>query len=165
MATNFLLAAGTNGYVSSLTTLMTTELNALASGGAATSSVGGSSGVFTQSSTSNGIWANVQFTAGGASTPTAGGYIAGWFLLSLDGNSTIETAISTPSTTVLALPRTPDFIIPFDAVALTAGNIKTANGLIRMPFGSYKLLVQNLTGAALSATGHTIKAATGAVQY
>lgn len=165
MAVNFLQAAGTNGFIATPFNLQSTELNALASGGAATSSVGGSSGVFSQTNDANAIWGSVYFTAGGASTPTAGGYIAGWFLRSTDGGTTFESAIATPSTTVPALQRSPDFIIPFSAAALSTGNIVWATGLVRLPFESYKVVIQNMTGAALSASGHTVKLGPVATQY
>ncbi len=166
MATNFIYATGTNGFLTVPTSILTTELNALADGAACTSSVNGASGVFSQSTLGSGIWGSVYFTAGGASTPTAGGNLAGWFLLSTDGGTTFESAISTPSTTVSALARAPDFIIPLDAVALSSGNIKWALGReIRLPSQSYKILLQNRSGAALSASGHTIKCGSIAMQY
>lgn len=166
MATNFLYATGTNGFLTAPISLMTTELNALASGGAATSSVNGTSGKFSQSSLGSGIWGSAYFTAGGASTPAVGGHIACWFLLSTDGGTTFEAAISTPSTTVAALARAPDFVIPFDNVALSAGNIKWCQGRrILLPAEGWKLLVQNNTGNALSATGHVISCGSVATQY
>jgi hypothetical protein len=144
---------------------MSTELNSLANGSAATSSVGGTSGVFTQTNFANAIWSEIYFTAGGAFTPTAGGFIAGWYLKSPDGGSTYESAISTPSTTVMALPRSPDFIIPFDAVALAANNQKWGQSYFKNPWPTCKVLIQNLTGAALYSSGNLIKAGPVATQY
>jgi hypothetical protein len=167
MPTNFLDAAGTNGLIQSAFTLMSTELNSLTSGGAATSSVNGSSGVFTQSSYSNAIWAPVWFQAGGSFSPTAGGALVGWFLLSPDGGSTFEAAISTPSTTVPALPRSPDFIIPLDSSGTySSSTIKWCAGrFVKAPWESHKVLIQNLSGTTLPASGNLIKAAGVAVQY
>ena len=54
MAADFLLDPGTNGYITSLFNLVTTELNTLGIASATTSSVGGSSGVFSQSRNSVG---------------------------------------------------------------------------------------------------------------
>lgn len=166
MAINFLEATGTNGFIATPFNLMSTELNALASGAAATSSVGGTSGVFSQTNNASGIWGSLYFTAGGAFTPTAGGFLAGWFLLSTDGGTTFEAAISTPSTTVSAVSRAPDFIIPLDNAAHASGNIRWCQGRrIQLPFESYKVIIQNNSGVALSASGHTIKVGPVAIQY
>jgi hypothetical protein len=166
MPTDFLYKTGTNGFLTAPINLFSTELNALASGAAATSSVGGTSGVFSQSSLGSGIWGSLYFTAGGAFTPTAGGYLAGWFLLSTDGGTTFEAAISTPSTSVPALSRAPDFVIPLDNVAHASGNIRWCQGRrILLPAESYKVLIQNNSGVALSASGHTIKCGSVAEQY
>lgn len=168
MAINLLNAAGTNGFISAPINLMSTELNALGSGAAATSSVGGSSGVFTQADFGSAPWLSIYFNAGGVSTPVLGQCLYGWFLKSPDGGSTFEAAISTPSTTVLALPRSPDFIIPLDNAALASGNIKWAQGTaIKSPWEACKILIQNLGGSsptALSASGHTILAGGVALQ-
>jgi hypothetical protein len=169
MATNFLEAAGTNGFVAAPINLQSTELNALAGGSAATSSVGGSSGVFTQTSFSNCPWISVYFTSGGTFTPVVGQCLYGWFLLSPDGGSTFETAVSTPSATVLALSRSPDFIIPLDNAAFASGNIRWCQGrFIKAPWESTKVLIQNVGGSspvALPATGNLIKAGGVAIQY
>lgn len=158
MASNFLLQAGTSGFLATPFNLQSTELNALASGSAAVSSVGGTSGVFSQTNTINAIFGSVYFTAGGSFTPTAGGFLAGWFLLSTDGGTTFETVVATPSTTVLAIPRPPDFVIPLSAAAYASGNIAWATGrFVSLPFESFKVEIQNLSGAALSASGHLIK--------
>jgi hypothetical protein len=168
MATNFLNSAGSNGFISAPINLMSTELNALGSGAAATSSVGGASGVFSQTNFSSAAWLSIYFTAGGAFTPVVGQCLYGWFLKSPDGGSTFESAIATPSTTVLALPRSPDFIIPLDNVAFASGNIKWAQSFIKSPWEFSKVIIQNIGGSspvALSASGHTIKAGGVAIQY
>lgn len=166
MATNFLYASGTNGFLTTPISFMTTELNTLASGAAATSSVNGTSGVFSQASLGSGIWGSLYFTAGGAFTPTAGGNLSGWFLLSTNGGTTFENAISTPSTTVAALPRAPDFIIPLDNVAFASGNIKWTQGRrIILPAESYKIVIQNNSGVALASSGNIISCGSIAEQY
>lgn len=166
MTANFLEAAGTNGFIATPFALLTTELNALANGAAATSSVNGTSGVFSQTNDANAIWGSLFFTAGGAFTPAAGGYLAGWFLPSPDGGTTFESAVATASSTVPALARSPDFVVPLDAAALASGNIKWVQGRrAQLPFESYKVLVQNMSGAALPATGNTIKNGPVATQY
>jgi len=168
MPTNFLNTAGTNGLIQAKFSLMTTELNALGSGSGVISSVNGTSGVFTQSNYSNAIWAGVQLSGGGAFTPTAGGFIAGWFLLSQDGGSTFENVIATPSTTVMALGRTPDFIIPTyeGGAAWASGTVRSIQGrFVKAPWESHKIYIQNLSGVALSASGHVLSATGVAIQY
>jgi hypothetical protein len=160
VATNFLLAAGTNGFLATPFNLQSTELNALANGSSAVSSVGGTSGAFTQTNTANAIWGEIAFTAGGAVTPTAGGYIAGWFLYSPDGGTTYETTASNTD-----LPRSPDFIIPLLASAYAANNIAQASGIVRLPWWSFKVFTVNHSGATLPATGNLIKLGPVAIQY
>lgn len=167
MATNFLEAAGTNGFLVTPVTLMTTELNALASGSAATSSVNGTSGVFNQTSFGSGIILSGFFTWTTTITPTAGGNLACWWLRSTDGGTTFESVLSTASTTVPALGRAPDFTIPVyeGGTALGAGGVKWAQAEFSYPWVSTKLLVQNNSGVALAATGNVIKAGSVAIQY
>lgn len=163
---DFLLDPGTNGFIASAFNLQTTELNSLASGGAATSSVGGSSGVFSQTNFGNAIECLLSFTAGGAWTPTAGGVIAGWWLESTDGGTNFETLISTPSTTVPALSRPPDFIIPvYEGGAAWASTNFRFSQPSRAPYPSCKVVAQNLSGAALPAAGNIIKAYPVAWKY
>ena len=169
MPTNFLDTTGTNGLIQAAFNLMSSELNALGSGLAATSSVGGSSGVFTQTNWSNAIWGGIYFTAGGAFTPTSGGYLAGWFLLSPDGGSTFETLIATASATVLALSRAPDFVIPvYEGGAAWANtNMRYQQGrFCKVPWESHKIVIQNMSGATLPAVNTNLVKGTGmAVQY
>lgn len=157
MATTVQLDAGTNGWVTTPVNLLTSELNSLASGGAATSSVGGSSGVFSQSSFSNAPLGEIWFTSGGTFTPAAGGYLAGWFLKSTDGGTTFETIVATASTTVAALSRQPDFTIPLDNAAFASSNIRFGS-IVNLPAPSAKVVLQNLTGGSLPASGNKITA-------
>lgn len=160
MATNFLEAAGANGFIATPFNLMTTELNALGSGANAVSSVGGTSGVFTQASFASAPWCEVHFKAGGAFTPTAGGFLAGWWLYSPDGGSTFEKVVAATD-----IPRAPDFVIPLFASAYASGDIAQALGLVRVPFWSTKLYIGNRSGVALSASGHVIQAGPVTLQY
>lgn len=163
MATNFLETTGTNGFLTTPFNLLSTELNALATAtpGVATSSVGGTSGVFTQTNFGSGIWGVVHFLAGGAFTPIAGAYIPGWFLYSPDGGTSFE---KTSTGATADLPRPPDFIIPLFAAAYAANDI-SSSGIIRLPWWSCKVFVVNRAGANFPATGNLIKAASVAVQY
>jgi hypothetical protein len=171
MATNFLDAAGTNGFIQAQFNLLTTELgngSGIANGAAVTSSVGGTSGVFTQASWSQAIWGGIQFKSGGAFTPTAGGFLAGWFLISQDGGSTFEAAIATPSATVMALGRAPDFEIPLyeGGAAWASGNIRAQQGrYIKLPWESHKILLQNLSGVTLPTSGNVLSGTGQAIQY
>lgn len=159
MASNFLQAAGTNGYLGGIVTAMTTDLNTWANAGVVLSSVGGASGVFTQASTANAIWAEILYLNGSATTtPTGVPNIAGWFVRSQDGGTTFEPATA-------ALPRAADFVIPLPAAALVAGQIFYASGRIALPAGSYKILVQNNSGVALTSTGNKLILGPVAIQY
>lgn len=160
MATNFLEATGTNGFIATPFNLLSTELNALATANSATSSVGGTSGVFSQTNYASAIWAELYFVSGGAFTPASPNYIAGWFLFSPDGGSTFELTVANTD-----LSRTPDFTIPLFASAYASGNIAQASGLVRVPWWSNKVFVNSHAGASLPATGNLIKAAPVAIQY
>lgn len=166
--TDFLWDTGTNGFIAAPLDLMTIELNALASGAAATSLVGGSTGVFTQTSTASAILGEAQFNSGGSFTPVAGQALLAWFLKSLDGGATFEALVATPSITVPALPRPPDFVIPLDNAALASGNKKFAIGPFRIFPGSWKLVLQNTapsTATALPAVSNKITIAPPAWKY
>jgi hypothetical protein len=165
MATNFLeYSGGTNGFLTAPVTLMTTELNALGSGAAATSSV---AGPWTQATFSSGIILSGFMTGTTTITPTSGGNMSCWWLRSNDGGTTFESVVSTPSTTVAALGRSPDFIIPLyeGGAALGSTWLKWAMAEFIYPWVSTKLLVQNNSGVALAATGNVIKVGSVAIQY
>jgi hypothetical protein len=156
MPTNFLQESG---FLVTPFNLMTTELNALASGANAVSSVGGTSGVFTQTNFGSGIFGMVHFKAGGAFTVVAGGYIAGWFLYSPDG-SAFEKVVAAAD-----LPRPPDFIIPLPTGATVSNDVFQSSGLCRLPWWSTKVYIGNRSGVAFSASGHVIQCAPVAIQY
>lgn len=161
MATNFLeYSGGTNGFLTSPINAFTTEINTLANGSSATSSVGGTSGAFTQSSFGSGIWGVAHFKAGGAVTPTAGGYLAIWFLYSPDGGTTYEFTVSNTD-----LPRPPDITIPLYASAYASGNISQSSGIFRLPFWQCKLFIVNHAGAALPSSGNVVQIGSVAIQY
>lgn len=150
MTANFLEAAGTGGLITPATTVAwVTALASLANGAASTSST-----VFSQSTFSNAQKLQAWFINGTASfTPIAGGNLSFWWLMSTDGGTTFETLVATPSSTVAALPRAPNFVIPFDVAAFASGNIRMAQGPFRYPYLGAKLVVQNNTGVTLSTTG------------
>lgn len=169
-ATNFLESAGTNGFIATPFSLMTTELNTLTYGSAVTSSVNGTSGVFSQSSGGSSIWCSIWLKLGGnfAATPAVGGVIEGWFLRSSDGGTTFESAVATASSTVAALPRAPDFILPASAATYASGNLIWAAGdYVKLPWTSYKVIIQNLLGtsASTASSGNILTCGPTAIQY
>jgi hypothetical protein len=142
--------------ISPLTLTAGTDLASLASGSAVTLS-GGTGGAFTQTDTGSAQTGIVYFqTVTAGFTPTAGGGISIWWLFSPDGGSTYETTPATPSTTVPALPRPPDCIIPLDAAALGTSAVKVSLPC-KLPYGKFKVLVQNNAGAAFGAGNYTLK--------
>jgi len=159
MATNFLQAAGSHGFIVTPVTIMTTELNTLANGSCAASSVGGTSGVFTQTNFGQAIWAELEFIAGGAFTPTAGGFLALWWLFSEAGSTFEKTVTATDQ------PRSPDAIIPLFASAYATNDIAKANGIIRLPAYDTKGYMANHSGVSLPGSGNIIKVGPTATQY
>jgi hypothetical protein len=141
-----------NGLIASLLTLESTELNALTNTSIALSSVGGSSGLFTNANTGAAIYGEMSLTLGAiGSALSAGANIAGWFIRSLDSGSTFEQSSAAP-------PRAPDFIIPLPATTISAA-AQFASGTIRLPSVQFKVLLQNNTGQTLAATSNTLKLA------
>lgn len=159
MASDFLLDAGTNGFIATPFNLFSTELNTLTNGSTATSSVGGTSGVYSQTNFANAQKTLVYFQAGGAFTPTAGGCLAGWWLYSDDGGTHFEKTVSST-----ALPRAPDFLIPLFASAYASGD-RAWGYVSRAPWPSCKVYVQNNAGASLPSSGNLILAAPVAEKY
>ena len=130
----------------------------LASGGALTSTTSGWRGTgivvpatdcIAAGSTVEAPIADVFFIAGASVTPGTGGVISGWFEKIPWG--TAESQISTPSTTVPAQARSPDFVIPLDAAAFAANNFKQASGDIELPGGNFYTIIQNNSGTVLPA--------------
>jgi hypothetical protein len=150
VATNFLEAAGTGGLITPATTVAwVTALASLTNGSTSLSST-----VFSQATFANARKLQAWFINGTASfTPTVGGCLSFWWLPSTDGGTTFETITATPSSTVAALARSADFLIPFDVAAFTSGSIRFAQGPFAYPYLGAKLLMQNNSGATLSTTG------------
>ena len=158
MSTNFLeFSGGANGFLVSFFNVMTTELNGLGNATGATQSVAGN---LNQTALGSGIWGILDFVSGGSFTPTNGGYIAGWFLLSPDSGVTFEKTSGNND-----LPRPPDFIIPLFAVAYAANDFSQSSGLVRLPWWTSKIFVVNHAGVTLPSSGNVINIASVAVQY
>jgi hypothetical protein len=160
MSADFLLDPGTSGFIATPFNLLSTELNAIANAGTATSSVGGTSGVFTQTNFANAQWVLPYWTYGAAfgTAPTAGANLTGWWLMSPDGGTTFEATVSGT-----ALPRPPDFIIPVYLNITSTGIL--FGPVCRAPWTSCKVLIQNNTGQTLPATGNLIKCGPVAERY
>ncbi len=164
MTSPFLWGAGSsnNGLIISALTLMTTELNSLASSSGVVSSAGGLStnGVFNSTLTGQAILGDVSFLAGGAFTPTAGANIAGWFIKSKDGGSTYEYSGAVS-------PRAPDFIIPLVAAPYAANQQAWSAGThkVIVPAGYFKVYVQNNAGATLYSSGNTLVLSSPTINY
>lgn len=143
--------------ISPLTLTAGGDLNGLTSGSAATLTGGGSAGVSSQANIGSARKGIIYFqTVTAGFTPALGGNISIWFLFSPDGGSTYETTPATPSTTVPALPRAPDCIIPLDNAALGTSALKPST-LCPLPYGTFKVLVQNNAGANFGAGNYTLK--------
>ncbi len=165
MTANFIWFPGTsnNGLLTTVLTLMTTEIESLGSGSSVVSSVGGASGVFSNTNTGQAIWADLFLDLGNpgvASNTSAGANLAGWFFTSPDG-TTFETV--TPP------PRPVDFIIPLPSGTTIAANVVfKSQGVVRMPALPFKVLIQNNCGQAFGNGGTVVpylKMAPFAVQY
>ena len=161
MAVNFLWYAGTgnSGLLATAFNLQSTELNTLTTGSIAVSSVGGTSGVFSQVSTGQAIWGEIFLTLGAiGSALSAGANMAGWWVQSYDGGTTFEQS-------AVVEARSPDFIVPLPATTIGAASIYKAAGLVRLPALQFKVMLQNNTGQSLAATANTVKLAPIAAQY
>jgi hypothetical protein len=161
MTTPFLWGLGTsnNGLLASLLTLQSTELNSLASGSVALSSVGGSSGKFTNANTGAAIWGELFLTLGTiGSALQSGANVAGWFISSSDSGSTYEKSSAAPS-------RPPDFIIPLPAATISAADQFKAAGKILLPSVQFKVLLQNNTGQTFASSANTLKLAPISVNF
>jgi hypothetical protein len=161
MAVDFLQDPGTSGFIVTPFSLMTTELNALASAGVATSSVAGGTGIFNQTSFGSAVYGRLWFKLGGAfsAAAAAGANLSIWFLTSSDGGTTFE------SQTVNPPPRAPDVIIPVGASVYAANALLFSPPRIALPAESCKIVLQNNCGQALSASGHILTCGPQAVHY
>jgi hypothetical protein len=126
-----------------------TGFSGLTNGGAVVSTVSGASGVFSPLLWGHGQYGEIWFNAGGAFTPAVNGALLGWFLLSLDGGTTFETQVATPSASIAALERAPDFIIPFSNAAHASGHRVKGAWPVRPPPVHHRVLVQNRSGVTL----------------
>src|SRR5689334_12539807 len=124
MTSNLLWGAGTsnNGLLTAAFNFMadTSELASLANNAYVVSSVSGSSGVFSNSTTAQAVYADLFLTLGaiGSSLGT-NACLAGWFLESYDGGTTFEQTSAVPS-------RPCDFTIPLPNSTISAAAVYIA---------------------------------------
>lgn len=149
--TTSLWAPGTSndGNYVALLTLATTELNSLTTGSYAISSVGGASGIYTNSNTGQAMFGIPIFTFGGTVTPATPFILSCWFLQSADG-TTFEDSSA-------LLARAPDFVFAFSANAYASKTVIAPRVVV--PALKWKLGVLSGVGATLASTGNTIKLA------
>jgi hypothetical protein len=157
--TDFLWDSGgsNTGLVGSSFSLMTTEMNSLASAAGAVSSVGGTSGLFNQTNYSSAMLCGIYLTFGASFTPGTGSPdFLGWFLF----NGT-EVAVANTD-----LPRNPDFIIPVvGSNAYASSSVVLAAGIVRVPPWPHKVFLMNHTGSALPSSGSSLTAFPVAMKY
>jgi hypothetical protein len=159
--TNFLQATGTNGFIATPYTVLSTELDGLTAAHSGLSSVNGTSGVFSQTDHGHAIEGLPYFVAGGAFTPVAGDFLAGWFIFSPDGGTNFEFTLANAD-----LTRPADFVIPLLATAYSSGKIAPASAKVRLPYSSYKVFLQShLASVTLPSSGNLLKIGPTANQF
>lgn len=130
-----------------LQTVMSTELNSLASTAIAISSVAGASGIITLTSAGYPM-AFAELLVGFGGSPTANSTINVWFLTSIDG-ANMEDGGGT------VIPqRSPDLFFPLRALSSPQRLTK----ICKLPVTAFRVLVQNnSTGQTMNSSGNTLK--------
>ncbi len=128
-----------SSFTQSLTSCMTTELNALANGSAII-------GAAIDNTTNLDLWADFQLNVDFVSAPTAGTSVDLYLIPSLDGTNYAD------SSAVLA----PYYVGSFPMCAVTSAQIAMVR---RVPLGpgKFKPYVYNGSGQAFPATGSTVQ--------
>ncbi len=128
-----------SAYTQSLTSTMTTELNALANGS-------GIIGAAIDNTTNLDLWADFQLNVDFVSAPTAGTSVDLYLIPSLDGTNYADSGAVLP----------PYYVGSFPMVATTAAQIAVVR---RVPLGpgKFKPYVFNGSGQAFPATGSTVQ--------
>lgn len=127
-----------------LTTVMSTELNALGS------SSGKAISAAMDNTDNQDLFANLELTVTFASAPTVGTVVELYLLPSLDGG----TSYADGSTSVL--PQSSLYVGGFAVRAITTVQRLHMRG-VSLPPGFFKYLVQNTTNQAFPATGSTLE--------
>ena len=161
-----LWAAGSSnsGQLISPLSLLSTEAGwngtALAIGGYLQSSVGGTSGIFTNANTGQAIIGDLYFETAAAITPTVGGALSIWWDKA-DASGNFEPCGAT-------LARPPDAVIPLAAAALSTNTPYYSVGVhsARIPATTFKVCLQNNSGVVLSsAAGNKLMLISPAANY
>ena len=97
-------------------------------------------------------------------TPGAGQNLAVWLLRSYDGSTYEQSYASSCSSTVPPVQRAPDFVVPMPAVAMAANDILWSYPAQLPPGQTFKVVLWNNGGTALSAANHTVTLAAYAVK-
>lgn len=161
MATNFLAATGTNGFLTASPvtafSAATTTINSVANAATVISTL-----VFSQTDTAHGLLGYVSLTVGSSFGPTAGGNITGYWVQSPDGGTTYESTI---------LVRPPDWMISLSTSTSSSPGTETSGSAYRlsplcaMPWGTFKVAIVNNSGVTLGTSGNSIAFQTVAMQY
>lgn len=129
---------------SAIVTALTTELNSLATNAMSAASAA------IANQTNLDMYVDVEVVLGSLS-PTAGAYVAVYIALAADG-----TNYPAPSAADMRLSSTQLLcVIPTGVAASTAQRVAARNVLL--PPGTFKLYMDNQTGATLAASGNTLK--------
>lgn len=129
---------------SATATVLTTELNSLANG----SMTAASSAIANQ--TNLDIYVDIEVSLASLS-PTAGAYVALYIALAVDG-----TNYPAPAAADMRLSSTQLLcVIPIGTTAATAQRVAARSVVI--PPGTFKIYLDNQTGAALNASSNTVK--------
>jgi hypothetical protein len=132
-----------------LTTVMSTELNAIvASSGKAISSALSNGADAT--SAHGDLFADLELAVDFVTAPTAGTVVELYLLPSIDGGTTY------PDGSTSILPQSSLYVGGFAVRNTTAAQVMVLRG-VALPPGYYKYLVQNTTNQAFPATGSTLR--------
>lgn len=127
-----------------VTSVLTTELNALGSGGgkAISSTI--------DNATYLDLFDDLELAVDFASAPTAGTVVEVYLLPSIDGGTTY------PDGSASVLPQSSLYVGGFAVRNTTAAQVMLLRG-VALPPGSFKYLVQNTTNLPFPATGSTLR--------
>ena len=132
-----------------VTTVMSTELNALASSSGKAISIGLSNNVPSDTDPTLDLFADLELAVDFVSAPTAGTIVELYLLPSLDGSVYPDGSTS-------ILPQSSLYVGGFAVRATTAAQVMVMRG-VALPPGYYKYLVQNTTNQPFPASGSTLR--------
>jgi len=127
-----------------VTTVMTTELDALGSG------TGKAISAAVDNSVNLDLFADLELAVDFVSAPTVGGLIEVYLLPSIDGGTTY------PDGSGSILPQSALFVGGFAVRAVTSAQVMLLRG-VPLPPGFYKYEVQNTTNQPFPASGSTLR--------